>query len=409
MNATKFRIPNTEIYLRSDGLFTPSIESGDAVVELTRDVAEQAKVAYLGQSLRNVAASTGGATDHSAEGMELAKGVLEWFTLGIEYLEFVEKLNHWVTGAHEAPDPIMENLQRIHSSLASIQDFALAAWVSARQDSLAFLRAHSSTAIQTAHAFTATGASRDDPVWAAKIAIAERDSLLAVNSFSDVANGYWLRPQSVAAVSWRGDPTAYYQGWMSRIPDRAEVGQFNQVWDYRWAQPALMYAIIARLIVRKAFGAQSKAEHDLDCSEVNRYADILGAVFSKRWGGLRALSALSDLQRSRYLTVGHIPMVAVDLYGGDYLGGVYFMSGIKPSGFPPGIAAPNMSSYLNPNRPLDLAWVEYNMKVFADHWWNILYLRTGLEELFLFISELRAVCEKTWFSRFYVDLHTRAR
>ena len=249
-----------------------------------------------------------------------------------------------------------------------------------------------------------SSASRNDPVWAAKIAIAERDSLLAVNTFSDLQHGYWLRPESLAAISWAGNPTDYYRGWMPHIPDRAEVGQFKQVWDYRWAQPALVYTIVARLVVLKAFATGSKAERKLFCMEIKGYVKVLGAVFSKRWSGIRTLERLSDLQRNQYLTTGRIPMVAADIYGGDYIGGIFFASNITPSFFASGIAAPNMDDFRNPTRQFDLVWVENNMRAFARHWWSLLYLRTGLEELLLFISELGVICDEPWFSRTYVDV-----
>jgi len=408
LSVTKYRIPETNLYLRADGIYSPAVEREEQVVNLTRKHAHLLEVVYHGQALQQMAVLSSEDSDGQDKlGIELVKDMFELFSFGIDYLEFAEKLNDWITGAHDAPDPIIENLRRIHETLSQIQDFALSACVSAREDNLAFLLAHSATAIQTANAFLQSHASRTDPVWAAKIAIAERDSLLAANTFSDIERGYWLRPYSLAAISLSGNPADYYYGWMPHLPDRAELKPFNQVWDYRWALPAFLYAIVARLVVLKAFATGSRAEKRLHCNEFKRYAKLLGSVFSKRWSGLRTLSRLSDLQRNGYLTTGRIPMAAVDLYGGDYLGGIFFASNFKPEFFPPGLVAPNMHGYLNPTRPIDLAWVDHNVRAFADHWWNVLYLRTGLDALFLIISELRAICDAHWFSHAYIEVNRK--
>ena len=412
MNTTKFRIPDTGLYLRADGIFSPTVEPGETALDLTNEHAHLLEVVYHGQALKQMTFQKNSSTAHGGsdeEGMEVIMEGFELISFGIEYFEFVEKLNHWVTGAHDAPDPIMESLRLVHEKLSQIQDFNLGAWLSSRQENLAFLLAHSSTAIQTANAFLQSGASRSDPVWAAKIAIAERDSLLAVNTFSDTQGGYWLRPQSVAAISWAGDPTGLYRGWMPHMPDRAEVNHFQQVWDYRWAQPALLYTIVARLIVLKAFDTGTVGERRLYCQEFKGYAKLLGTVFSKRWSGIRTLDRLSDLQRNIYLLTGRIPMAAADIYGGDWLGGYFFFPDFEWRHFAPGIAAPDMDTYTNSSRPFDLVWVENNMSAFARHWWNLLYLRTGLEELLLLISELQVICDAPWFSRTYIDVRDDVR
>jgi hypothetical protein len=407
MNSTEFRIPDTNLFLRADGTISPTAGPGGKVQELTSKNSRLLNVVYHGQTLKHIVyikdekSTLGGNEDLS---LSAAKDIFDWVGIGTSTLDFAEKLNRWITGANGAPDPVIESLRQIHDALSQLQDFALASWFSARQDNLAFLLAHSSTAIQTANAFLQSNASRSDPVWATKIAIAERDSLLAVNTFSDVQRGFWLRPQNIAAISWAGNPTDYYHGWMPHIPDRAEVAQFNQVWDYRWAQPALLYTIVARLIVLKAFEIGSKAERKLYCQEIDGYVKILGTVFSKRWSGIRTLELLSDLQRNEYSTTGRIPMVAADIYGGDYIGGIFFASNITTSFFAPGIAAPNIDDFRNPTRALDLVWVENNTRAFAHHWWNLLYLRTGIDELFLFISNLQVICKEPWFSRTYVDV-----
>jgi hypothetical protein len=409
MNATKFRIPDTGLYLRADGTLSPTVEPGETALDLTSEHAELLEVVYHGQALKQMTLLSNSGFKGSGQGDIFdivaveANSVLTHFT-GVDFFGFAKKLNDWMTGAHGEPDPIMAALGQLQQRLIQIQDFALAAWVSSRQDNLAYLMAHSTTAIQTANAFLQSGASRNDPVWAGKIANADTLSLMAVNTFSNTQSGYWLRPESLAAISWAGDPTSYYHGWMPHMPDRAEVNHFKQVWDYRWGQSALIYVIVARLIVLKSFETGSAPERVLYCQEIEGYYKLLGTVFSKRWSGIRKLDRLSDLQLQQFRITGRIPMAAVDIYGGDFLGGIFFMSNFRPGFFAPGIAAPYMREY--GTGPLNEEWVENNMREFARHWWNVLYRRTGLEELLLVISELQVICAapSPWFSRAYIDV-----
>jgi hypothetical protein len=259
---------------------------------------------------------------------------------------------------------------------------------------MAFLTAHSSTALHTANAFVQTRGSRTDPVWAVRIATAERDSLLAVHTFSNDTNGgYWLRPESLAAISWAGNAADYYSGWMPHMPDRAEVKFFKQVWDYRWALPALAYAITARVAVLKIFATGSRAEHELHCTEIKSYVKILGSVFNKMSAGIRTLKKWSPLQLSWYRTTGQIPLAAADIYGGYYLGGIFFASGLRRKFLAPDIAPPTLIEY-----PARIEDVEYDVIAFADHWSNLIYLKIGMDSFFQFISGLAVLCDPKSYS-----------
>ena len=58
------------------------------------------------------------------------------------------------------------------------------------------------------------GSSTSDPQCAARLALADRDSLIAVNTFlGDIEEGFWLRPNSIKAISQIEDPTSAV-GWM---------------------------------------------------------------------------------------------------------------------------------------------------------------------------------------------------
>lgn len=410
MGSLKFRIPNTRLYLSADGLVSAKVEPGDEVISLTKENSSSFTTAYLGSAIQNIASglnSTDSRDHDTADGIDLGDVLNFAGLIGLfgDSLEYAKQLNDWITGAEEAPDPVMEALDRLHQDLSRIQEFNLAAWVTARGDNMAFLQAHSSSALQTANAFLQSKASRADPVWAAKIAIADRDSLLAVDTFAGtIEQGFWLRPYSIAAISWAGDPTDYYHGWMPHIPDRAEVNQFQQVWDYRWALPVLCYAVVVRIAVLKAFDTGTTAERRLFCAEIRRYVKIFQRIFTKIWSGIRTLEHWSDLQRNEYLLTGRIPLVAADIYGGYYLGGIYFASGLRFSRFPEGLAPPRMIE--NPTR---IGEIESDILAFARHWWNVIYLRIGLEDLLLLISELQSLCQGPWFSKFLSDLGQEAR
>jgi hypothetical protein len=97
-------------------------------------------------------------------------------------------------------------------------------------------------------------------------------------------------------------------------------------------------------------------------------------------------------------------LVAADIYGGYYLGGIYFASGLRFSRFPEGLAPPRMIE--NPTR---IGEIESDILAFARHWWNVIYLRIGLEDLLLLISELQSLCEGPWFSKFLSELGQEAR
>jgi len=410
MGSLKFRIPNTSLYLGADGVVSAKVEPDDEVISVTREHSLPFRTAYLGSAIQNIASGltpTDSRDHETAAGIDLGDILNFVGVIGLpgQFLDYAKQLNDWITGAEEAPDPVMEALNRLHQDLSRIQEFNLAAWVTVRGDNMAFLQAHSSSALQTANAFLQSKASRTDPVWAAKIANADRDSLLAVDTFAgNIEQGFWLRPYSIAAISWAGDPTDYYHGWMPHIPDRAEVNQFQQVWDYRWALPVLCYAVVVRIAVLKAFDTGTTAERRLFCAEIRRYVKIFQRIFTKIWSGIRTLEHWSDLQRSQYTLTGRIPLVAADIYGGYYLGGIYFASGLRFSRFPEGMAPPKMIE--NPTR---IGEIESDILAFARHWWNVIYLRIGVEDLLLLISELQSLCQGPWFSNFLTELGQEVR
>ena len=252
-------------------------------------------------------------------GVAAIKGAKDLMEAARFVADFPNELNRFLGTAPAAPDPIVAALMTIQAALDALQDFALAQWVTEREDSLSLLRAHSSTALQTVNAFLQSGQSLTSPEWAPRLALADRDSLIAVNTFVDsMEAGFWLRPNSLAAISWLRDPDSFASGWMPHIPDRAEPFPINRVWDYRWANPAMLYAIACRIAVMRGISTPP----DRFRAEVSRYNLFFARVFKKIESGVRAHRALTPEQFNRIPTHG-MPMAVADIYGGYFVGGQF--------------------------------------------------------------------------------------
>ena len=397
MTQIVYRLSDFELYIREDGVLTPTIDTDDNVVELTAGHTDVWR-AYQGRSLQLMSGAGGGENPFPGADRvtQLAIRAIKTVPYGSEYVEFVSILNELVGGPHRQPDPLLEGLNRIHEKLAEIQDDVLASWVTTREEHLAGVLALSSAALQTANEFIQSGAPHTQPVWAAKIATADHSSKVAVHTFAqDVERGYWLRPFSLKAIAQSGDPTNFYRGWMPHLPDRAERDWSNRVWDYRWALPALITTITTRLLVMTAFSTGTQLEHQQRCAESKRYIRLLDQIFKKRWQGLRTIDVPTAEHHKHFRTYGRFPMAAVDLYGGQYFGGIFYPNQITRSSFPPGVAPPNFVDYRMRSGDYP-AWINQTVKDFAQHWWNLLFMRTGLEGLMQYINELRGICDKQW-------------
>jgi hypothetical protein len=252
---------------------------------------------------------------------------------------FVEAIAGWMSSGHDAGDPIMAALRDVNASLNRLQDLTLSEWASARADNLAVLRASATTALQTANAFLQSGADASNPVGAARIVQAQSDSLKAIEAFvGDLDDGFWLRPDSIGAISQDGDPTSFQTGWMPYIDARPRVHGFNRVWDYRWALPVAVYAIAARLAVLKATGVEGPAFR----KEAKRYNRLIAKVFHIMEGGIKSYDELSEEDINRIPVFG-VPMAVADIFGGYYFGGLFdpfFRSFGRAPAPPPGLVVP---------------------------------------------------------------------
>lgn len=176
------------------------------------------------------------------------------------------------------------------------------------------------------------------------------------------------------------------------------------MWDYRWALPAFIYALVARIAVIRIFATPSAGERRAYCAEMNKYAKVLGQVFTKMMSGIRALDHMSAAQRHWYGVTGHIPLAAVDIYGGYYLGGIYYGSEIRRKRFPDGIAPSPLHEDPVLSDDVDLV-----VGQFARHWWNLVAVQMGLPDLLRVISDLQSLCDTPWFPLFYNHVHEKIR
>ncbi|MBH5400530.1 hypothetical protein HZZ13_22440 [Bradyrhizobium sp. CNPSo 4010] len=310
------------------------------------------------------------------EALELFKDAAEIIPVMGDIVGFGVKLNEFVN--RPGGDPMLRALGKVHGQLAALNDAVLASWVTAREDNLAFLTAHSSASLITANNYLQSGSPDGDVEWEAKKALADRDSLIAVQALiGDMNGGYWLRPQSNRAISQMGDPSR----WMECMPDRAEVDSFNRVWDHRWALPATIYAITTRVAVLTAFSA---ADAILK-SELERYLDFLGPVFRKMESGVRFKQNLSDYEIN-YLVIpqGRAPVAAADIYGGYSIYNIfsYQFHPYEFDGYPsyPGIAPPLLTP--DPDKMLK------NIKSIGQHWRDIICQQIGVADLLLIWGQL---------------------
>ncbi|MFF9868800.1 hypothetical protein ACF1G0_25950 [Streptomyces sp. NPDC013953] len=343
---------DSQVYLREDGRFTNDPDDSDEVFDLSK-APDELGATYIGNRIRDAAHLREAMPWYEKPSYKAIKEALDLVSLGIGFVDFAISLYEWIDGAEGQADPAMQWLSELHRSMEEIQDFQLASWITSREENLVTLSAYASTALSTAatymYALThASDVSLDDPYWGSAMATASRDAEVAVKHLMKPA--YWLRPQSMAAISTEGDPVPYPTGWMSQMPDRAADEGFHRVWDHRWALPGLLYAIAARISVLKAFyGPAELHNHPLVVAEVKSYIDYLGGIWLRMDAGIRRgllrYSDFSPRQRSDFSTAGWVPAFAVDLNGAAWVGGIAFY---------PNLAKRNLWRWNGPLPPSDI-------------------------------------------------------
>jgi hypothetical protein len=402
MCATLYRFADTPIYLREDGTFARDGSEGDRILDLS-EAPESVGVAYIGNHILRLAEfRSSGVPYYDEPSYKAMKEAVELVGMGVDLVGLAHSLHQWLSGDAPKQDPVMHHLAQLHAEMQKIQDFQLASWVSSREESLAALDAYSFAAIHTVNDLlqTALGARGstvpqllEKPLWASRMALAENQSLLAVRQLMK-DKPYWMRPYSLAAISVEGDPTLYYTGWQQHIPDRASVDGFKQVWDHRWAFPALLYAISSRVTVLKAYYGVDLELTPSAHQEIKSYISYLSDLWLKMYSGIRQLKfdSYSTAQITKLRSQGHVPVFAVDINGGRFIGGISFLGYFDK---------PKSWLWTGPLPTADLTmsngYSEADAKAWVDRIsnWAYGYIANaiGLTELLRFASELHVLID----------------
>ncbi|MGW7433325.1 hypothetical protein ACWGIN_27770 [Streptomyces sp. NPDC054861] len=401
MSASIYRVMDSPMCLSEDGSIVWDSGTDTRIPDLSQ-APEWLGAAYVGNHILQSAQFRSASVPwYEQPQYKLIKESIEIITLGAGIWEFGHALNQWLSGSGDQEDPALQLLRQLHVEMQKIHDFQLASWVSTREANIAYLSATSTTALRSVaqlhqeiyDSMSSPSGTLDKPFWASKMAIADNDSETAVRTLMD--GSYWRRPYSLAAMSTEGDPTPYYTGWMSHIPDRAPVDEFRQVWDHRWALPALLYAISARVAVLKTL---TQYEVIPEASrELKGYTAYLGDIFNQMYAGVRALkfNNYSAAQIHELRQRGHVPAFAADINGGNFVGGISLLGYFdRPStwwwnGPRPG------SSEVRAYPPTEAGAKSFVGSV-SEGWAHGHICRTlGLPEFLIFISELHALSDPT--------------
>ena len=407
MGGAVYRIPSTGLHLWADGSVGPKPAAGTDVVTVRPVDAPRLSAAYVGRSLQLLSTRGGAGVDATKEALERVKEgaeivvlVGEVVKLGIELAEFLGAFEH-------QPDPIMLSLERLDARLGEIEDLVLASWTSSRRDQLALLRTHSATALRIVQEYMELDRP-DDPVWASKVALAERDSLFAAKAFTDggIDGAFWLRPFSLRALGL--NPNSLYNSWMWHHPDRATLlaSPGRLVWDYRFTLPAAAYAIVVRMAVLKAVSPRSLQSGAAGCRELKTYARFLRAVIERIQGGIWFLDRLAEDKGSRFQFQwrGRAPVAAGQIHSGFgfyHLVHAYEWEHLHPSN--PGHWPPNLIEPF-----LSFEQVDANIRAVGTHWWSLVWNDIGLRELCMVISDVDGACTLPIFTRLVGEAQRRS-
>lgn len=405
MKPTTYRIPNAKVFLRDDGVIVPKPAEGATVVRATKANADQLVAAYVGAELHTLREinlgdailTDWGASHDTRQAVKYVVEATEFIVFVSEVIELAVHIADWM-GAFGpgAPDPVIMLLGHIDRRLSQIEDTVLQAWATTRSSMLAFLQAHSTVALKTAQQFLEAGRPADDPVWAAKIALAERDSLLAVETFvgSGIDGGFWLRPFSLKALGV--DPNAIHSTWLGHYPNPNQVHQ-NPVWDYRFTLPVVSYAIMARLAVLKAVAPQSFLPDQPGCREVKGYVQFLRKVAERMQSGIWAIDDLdmSEAGQFHFLWSGKMVMAAANVFSGLSLYRTLYAHQLPPPSaheewlWPASLVDPHMIGQGNDHI---LALGRENARLIGSHWWHVIWRGIGMVELCQLISDVERAC-----------------
>jgi hypothetical protein len=313
-----YSTPDPSLLLRSDGILVRRSPERE-VREPDGDDLLTALRAGFGRGIGYLSAVPTISSDHpwlpsqsQRELFEKTKKVFETFPVMHEFAEFAFAIADWV-GLTADHDPLLRQVQAIdhllHEYFKRVDQQIFASWSATRLAMLADVQATASAARETIRSIFE---NRDDltaPLTTARLAHADRDSLVAVNAFtSGLDSGYWLRPFSESAVG--------LDDWGHKFDDRAPVFGDGTVWDPRMALPTLMYALVVRTMVLKAMYGDSRRY----CHEINQRVQFLLEVQMRWQSGIRHKYQLSSKEMlfGAGFTVRPFAAGAIDVYTGNH-------------------------------------------------------------------------------------------
>lgn len=408
MSQPTYRIPDTGVYLEADGTIAASPAQGATVKVATMSEAPALTAAYVGKGLQLMSdTSLGdyfladlGASNSTREALKHVVEMTEFIVFVGDAIELGLKIAEWMGAFGSAEtDPLMTILQRIDQQLRRIDDTVLQAWATTRDGMLAFLRSHSAASLRAAQDYLKLGRPRNDPFWANRMAIADRDSLIATETFigSGIDGGFWRRPFSLKALGI--DPATVHSTWLALYPDLAQIQQ-NPVWDYRFTLPATAYAIVVRLAVLKAISPDGLSMGGSGCREAKRYARFLRRVAERMQEGIWAIEDLdlSEAGQFQFLWSGRMPVAAANIYSGYSLFRILYAHelprpwGSAPGLWPKGLFDPHMvggsnASKINAGRE--------NARLIGRHWWHLVWRGIGMVEMCQLISDVEGACTRS--------------
>jgi hypothetical protein len=200
------------------------------------------------------------------------KEMLSWVELGINTVSAVSTGINALTAALElfgviqsSEDKLLQRLEQIDRKLDEIlkliqqvNDSVVASWASLTEQNLGRNWAQMTTALEIVRNFSEQQGDRADPFWQQRLADAEVQSALCINTLigSEAEGGYcekghWRRPFSARLANLEAVTNPPGGQFPEVLPDRLDFGPdaAGNVWDYRWALPYMAVGMAARLLV----------------------------------------------------------------------------------------------------------------------------------------------------------------
>jgi len=324
-------------YFRTDGLMTSDIPAGTKPLMPTANELADFIDGYTGDQILSGEANWGdlglAAADLAGIGSEVRTAVglaTEVATMASGYGAIVVmglKLLSWMTkeGASQSggADPILGVLQRIDARLRRIETEQVAEFKLDRRTTLDLLQGRSRTAMWKAQDYMARGRPQD-AFSLNTMAIADFESQAAAETLvQDIDSSFWLRPASPLYLAT--DPSSpSYSNWMAWMPEDRAPAVDGLTWDYRWALPAVLHVITARVAVLTALSDSSFRSGTAGGNEILRYVGFIERVRKRITSGLRALTYVRPEMLALYPSTGRVPVAAGDIYTGRGLATMVF-------------------------------------------------------------------------------------